>query len=239
MFGKNPVVSKSRSAEDGYVVTEIFPTIQGEGPLAGQPALFVRFAHCNLRCYFCDTYFETGTVYEPADLFDEIGNALGHAPRTRLVVFTGGEPMLQPIFHLAGRLILAFDVTVQIETAGTVWPREQIPQLPLGRLQIVCSPKTMGLHSRIPNVVTAWKYILSADDPGDPNDGLPLLSTQRPDHLSRVYRPSASNRAPIYVQPCDEQDEEKNRANITHAANIAMKYGYRLSLQLHKIVGLP
>ena len=49
MFGKNEI-AKARSVEDGYLVHSMFHTLQGEGPFAGHPALFVRFAGCNLRC---------------------------------------------------------------------------------------------------------------------------------------------------------------------------------------------
>jgi 7-carboxy-7-deazaguanine synthase len=64
VYGKNPV-RKQELTEDGSLdVVDIFPTIQGEGPNAGRPAVFVRLWGCNLTCSFCDTDFEpTPVVY--------------------------------------------------------------------------------------------------------------------------------------------------------------------------------
>src|SRR5882762_659481 len=96
-----------------YSVKEIFYTLQGEGANAGTPAVFCRFAGCNLWsgreedrataiCKFCDTEF-VGTDGIGGGKFDSPGKLadtiLGHWPRGdaehRFVVFTGGEPALQ------------------------------------------------------------------------------------------------------------------------------------------------
>src|SRR5271170_1905367 len=98
-----------------YAVKEIFYTLQGEGANAGRPAVFCRFAGCNLWsgreedrsgaiCRFCDTDF-FGTNGQGGGQFtsaDELANAVasswpapGRAPARPLVVFTGGEPLLQ------------------------------------------------------------------------------------------------------------------------------------------------
>jgi len=59
MFGTNPL-SKPIESDGLYLeVQDIFSTIQGEGPFAGKPAVFLRLAGCNLRCFFCDTDFES------------------------------------------------------------------------------------------------------------------------------------------------------------------------------------
>ena len=59
MFGLNEKVGKSyfKDAGDKLFVTSIFYTIQGEGPMRGRPALFVRLAKCNLGCSWCDAFF--------------------------------------------------------------------------------------------------------------------------------------------------------------------------------------
>ena len=95
-----------------YSVKEIFLTLQGEGGQAGKAAVFCRFAGCNLWtgreqdrhkavCTFCDTDF-VGTDGEGGGKFataDDLANAVEAAwtggPRDRLVVCTGGEPLLQ------------------------------------------------------------------------------------------------------------------------------------------------
>lgn len=111
-----------------YAVKEIFYTLQGEGANAGRPAVFIRFAGCNLWsgrekdrasavCRFCDTDFVGGTRYSA----DEIANEavrLFPGQRSRMAVFTGGEPALQ--FDLP--LLRAFrdrHFFTAIETNGT------------------------------------------------------------------------------------------------------------------------
>lgn len=65
MFGHNDIVGTKffRDVGDKLYVTSLFMTLQGEGPLRGEPAFFVRLAKCNLACSFCDTYFNEGTWY--------------------------------------------------------------------------------------------------------------------------------------------------------------------------------
>jgi 7-carboxy-7-deazaguanine synthase len=105
--------SLSRKRERGsYAVKECFLTLQGEGVQAGSRAVFLRFAGCNLwsgreqdravaECRFCDTDFvgtdgEGGGKFASADkLADHVEQLWGGALERRLVVITGGEPMLQ------------------------------------------------------------------------------------------------------------------------------------------------
>jgi 7-carboxy-7-deazaguanine synthase len=244
MFGKNP--TRSQVLEDGerLWVQEVFLTIQGEGPLAGVPAVFIRLAGCNLKCWFCDTDFES-SKWNPSlpELLAKIKEVRG---RAMLAVLTGGEPLRQNIVPLMHALTRE-NMMIQIETAGTLW-LEGIEQLfplsesvPAGATivrSIVCSPKTPRLNPKIIPYVHAWKYIIKA---GEYNvaTGLPNTSTQQLHTTSNIFRPPPENCAPVYVQACDEQDAGRNQANLTLATNIAMTYGYRLSVQLHKLVGLP
>jgi 7-carboxy-7-deazaguanine synthase len=95
-----------------YAVKECFLTLQGEGVQAGSRAVFLRFAGCNLwsgreedrataQCRFCDTDFvgtdgEGGGGFAGADALAGHVEALwGEGDERRLVVVTGGEPMLQ------------------------------------------------------------------------------------------------------------------------------------------------
>ena len=95
-----------------YAVKECFLTLQGEGMQTGRRAVFLRFAGCNLwsgreqdrataRCSFCDTDFvgtdgEGGGKYSDAQtLSDDVLGKWGDAQGEKLVVITGGEPMLQ------------------------------------------------------------------------------------------------------------------------------------------------
>jgi len=119
-----------------YAVKEIFPTLQGEGGQAGRAAVFCRFSGCNLWsgrekdratavCTFCDTDFvgvdgPGGGRFATAEaLVDAVEAAWTGGADQRLVVCTGGEPLLQ----LDGALIAALHArgfSIAIETNGTL-----------------------------------------------------------------------------------------------------------------------
>ncbi|HQT45848.1 MAG: 7-carboxy-7-deazaguanine synthase [Acidocella sp. 20-63-7] len=129
----------------GYAVKEIFLTLQGEGNNAGRAAVFCRFAGCNLWsgreedrdgavCRFCDTDF-VGTDGHGGGRFGDaptLASAItaawqgGHAHR--LVVLTGGEPLLQVDTALVEALH-ALGFSVAVETNGTILPPEGIDWL--------------------------------------------------------------------------------------------------------------
>ena len=119
-----------------YAVKEIFLTLQGEGGQAGRPAVFCRFAGCNLWtgreadratavCSFCDTDFvgmdgEGGGRFQAADdLASAVEAAWRGGPDNRLVVLTGGEPLLQVDPALIDALH-ARRFTIALETNGTL-----------------------------------------------------------------------------------------------------------------------
>jgi 7-carboxy-7-deazaguanine synthase len=236
MFGRNEVAKVMRDPEGKLLVTEIFYTIQGEGPDAGRPAVFVRLAKCNLRCFFCDTQFESGVPMTYGMVYDQITVKAFERP-CKLVVITGGEPFLQNWVPLVRELNL-HGWEVSFETAGTVWSEWYLDAAANRLNKIICSPKTCGINRDLIPHVAAWKYIVAVGEV-DETTGLPSKSTQVPGQAHPIYRPSSKNKAPIYIQPMDEQDAEKNKANGALAAQICMKHGYRLSLQMHKLVGVP
>lgn len=113
-----------------YIVNSIFYTIQGEGVWTGRAALFVRFSRCNLWsgreedrasaiCNFCDTTFTYGERMDIDHLVSKIFESWPQTAHKPMVVFTGGEPLLQLDSQLVFRLKdLGFYVAV--ETNGTM-----------------------------------------------------------------------------------------------------------------------
>jgi 7-carboxy-7-deazaguanine synthase (Cx14CxxC type) len=118
-----------------YTVKEIFYTLQGEGANSGKAAVFCRFSGCNLWtgreedrsravCQFCDTDFvgvgpDGGKFATAEELAAAIANAWrGDSDRERLVVCTGGEPLLQIDDELVDA-IHAAGFTIAVETNGT------------------------------------------------------------------------------------------------------------------------
>lgn len=216
MHGKNPIRPPVQGDGSMLEVQHIFPTLQGEGPYAGVSAVFVRLGGCNLACEFCDTEFES---YKPMALNTIIERVSELAGKARLVVITGGEPLRQPIAALCAALIKG-GFTVQVETNGTIYR-----ELPPG-VELVCSPKNTGkgyfpIRPDLLARINAFKFIIS--------DSLPGYGD-----IADVGQGSI----PVYVQPMDEYDEAKNKANLARATSIAMQKGCRLSIQLHKIAGI-
>jgi len=133
-----------------YTVKEIFYTLQGEGANAGRPAVFCRFSGCNLWtgrerdrataiCDFCDTDFvgvgpDGGKFTSATDLADAVASKWPSGDRAhRLVVCTGGEPLLQ-LDADAIDALHAHGFEIAVETNGTQEP-------PRGLDWICVSPK--------------------------------------------------------------------------------------------------
>lgn len=214
----------------------VFYTLQGEGPDVGRPCFFIRLAGCCLRCFWCDTEFENGRFFTPDALCERLLNVT----RRSLAVLSGGEPLLQNIVPLIDKLN-SKNVSVSIETAGTVFvpglERLFAPDRSIAGNLIVCSPKTPRLDERIVPLVGAWKYIVRSGELSM-DDGLPVRSTQRQGIPQTIFR-APKNGTPIYIQPCDEGSTADKTANLITAINACELFGYRLSVQTHKMIGVP
>jgi 7-carboxy-7-deazaguanine synthase len=133
-----------------YAVKEIFLTLQGEGMQAGKKAVFLRFAGCNLWsgreedranaiCKFCDTDFvgingqNGGKFADAKGLAEKASEIWGAGRSDRLVVITGGEPMLQLNAALIDALH-AQDFRIAVESNGTI-------EAPAGIDWLCISPK--------------------------------------------------------------------------------------------------
>ena len=209
-----------------YSVKEIFYTLQGEGANAGTPAVFLRFAGCNLWsgrekdrasaiCRFCDTQFVGvdgggGGKFRTASA---LANAVVKQWPTRMksqrfVVCTGGEPLLQLDKPLIAALH-AKGFRIAIETNGTLQP-------PPGIDWICVSPK-----ARAPLALTR-------------GDELKLVFPQLGGEPERYEKLAFKH---FFLQPMDSPRR-------THHTRLAVAYckshpRWRLSLQTHKLIGIP
>lgn len=115
------------------------PTIQGEGPFAGRPAIFTRLGGCDYRCSWCDSMHAVDSKHrfdwkpiESADLARQIVDLAGGRPV--LHVLTGGNPCIQDCAELIEALADA-GIRTQVETQGSIWPSW------LNACDVVVSPK--------------------------------------------------------------------------------------------------
>ncbi len=206
-----------------YTVKEIFHTLQGEGAQAGRPAVFLRFAGCNLWtgresdrgdavCRFCDTDFvgtnPDGGRFASADaLADAVAGrwpaGLGH----RFVVCTGGEPLLQLDEPLISAL-RARAFTIAVETNGTLAP-------PPGIDWTCVSPKADA-----PLVL-------------DHGDELKLVYPQERGEPERYAKLAFRH---FFLQPMDGPALSDNTRRAV--AYCLAHPQWRLSLQTHKLLGI-
>lgn len=226
IINKQPPEKKTNDPQH-LDVAEIFDTIQGEGPFAGTPATFIRMAGCNLQCPLCDTDYTSNRKMMGVE------EIVAQCARN-LVVITGGEPFRQDLRILLNNLTFC-ENRVQIETNGTLYP-DNVESL-FEEVWVVCSPKTPKIDENWGYNIAAYKYILKAGEV-DPTDGLPTRSLDYPS-VGSPARPPQGYIGDIFVQPLDQQNEELNEANTQAAVKSCLEHGYRLCLQMHKIVGLP
>jgi 7-carboxy-7-deazaguanine synthase len=227
---EKPTIYKGKDAGKFLDIVSVFKTIQGEGPFAGVPAVFVRLAGCNLQCPGCDTNYTEGRETLDIDtIIERVEEQAGE--RTTLVVITGGEPFRQPLGRLVHKL-LGMRFEIQVETNGTLFDTS-IRVKELGDMAIVCSPKA-GINSALMQYVTSYKYVLRAGEI-DPTDGLP---THALDSKARPGRPARTFKGMVFLQPYDEGDAEKNLANLRACVASCLEYGYTLCIQLHKLPGV-
>ena len=179
MFGTNEIIGKKYFKDaptDSLFVTSMFFTLQGEGPYAGMPALFIRLAKCNLDCSFCDTYFDDGDWLTFDQLENKIdsnindfwskqgratpawaNNGTNSYPGVVLVM-TGGEPLLQDnITEFMSRQLPRFKA-VQVESNGI-----PVTEVPTG-VTLVCSPKCMEKNGVATKYLAPSKTILDRAD---------------------------------------------------------------------------
>lgn len=230
-----PAEKPERGSGLNLAVNSIFYTIQGEGPFAGSPAVFVRLAGCNLQCPMCDTEYTNrkrmGWPQILSAISAEVSTLSNHYP---LVVITGGEPFRQNLHPLVCNL-LTKGYKVQIETNGTLYC-----DLPFENknLTVVCSPKAGAINKKLAPYIRAFKYVATAQSLVDSPDGLPTHALEHPNG-GMLARPPKFFKGTVYLQPVDEQDSVRNNINLTAVVKSCMDYGYRLCLQVHKIIGVP
>ena len=194
-----------------HKINEIFYSLQGEGYHSGTPAVFVRFSGCNLRCAFCDTQHQQGTMMSLQEIVDEVNKY----PLATLVVLTGGEPSLFIDEAFVDELKQKTGKTIAIETNGT-------RPLPGNLDWVTLSPKSAfeggDLEPCLLRSCDELKVVWLGQD------------------LSQYDMIEAKLR---FLQPCFSEDEKQRKTNLESCVQAVMSHpNWRLSLQIHRILGL-
>src|SRR5690242_1681918 len=200
-------------------VTEIFNSIQGEGTRAGRPCVFVRFTGCDLRCGYCDTAyaFHGGREMTMEAILDEVAR---HP--CKLVLLTGGEPLLQKDLPALARALLARGYEVTVETHG----QRPLDALPREVVRIV-DVKTPGSGE----VAKDLRYLAALA----PHDEVKFVVCSEEDwrwSLDVIRRHELAGRCALLVSPVHGAVDPKDLARWILESGVEA----RLNLQLHKIV---
>lgn len=221
---------------------EIFASIQGEGPSAGMPVVFLRLSRCNLACVWCDTaytwHFEgDNRPHRSGESFDrkanqveisaeEVAQRIARLGQKRLVI-TGGEPLLQAS-KLATMLDNLPDMQVEIETNGTIEPPARldvrVDQYNVSpKLAHSGNPADLALK---PEMLDRWatderayfKFVIA--QPGDVEEVRALVET----HMIPPGR--------VFLMP-EGTDSETLRSREEWLVPLCLEHGFRMTDRLH------
>jgi organic radical activating enzyme len=189
-------------------VKEIFYSLQGEGGQQGMASIFIRLTKCNLNCDFCDTDFAEGTDMTPGQILSRI-----QPFPCRRIIWTGGEPALQ----------LTDDILLFFKEKGFLQAIESNGHRKLsGYLDYtVVSPKGNPSYARKINPqVNEIRLPVQKGDPIPPVSSLPEAG---------VY----------FLSPVFTGNEASTKENINYCVEQVKRHTqWRLSLQMHKLIGI-
>jgi len=199
-------------------LNEVFVSFQGEGKYAGERAVFIRLAQCNLNCVFCDTDYTVKQL--EVDIIKEVVKS-----KVNRVVITGGEPLLQQqeLIKLIGQL--PYFVKVTIETNGTIMPvNDLFEKVDHWSISPKLSNSKVDLNKRINYDVLEkfsthldyiFKFVIS-----DYKDVLELNKLVEQTGIKNIYLMAEGN------------TEKQQIERMFQVAQYALKYNYNISPRL-------
>lgn len=217
-------------------IVEIFESFQGEGRFAGQRALFIRFAGCNLagKCKYCDTDFRVRKLMTLNGIVSSVMDYL--ANDGELVVFTGGEPMIYQ--NVIADIISYSDrdgrAIFQIETNGTIRPSSSFVEW-IDR--IVVSPKrgyegkaykNFASNGLMLKRITDWKYVVG----NVPKDSTFWSFKEIGNEIQFLQDMYDIRKDHIWLMPFGATEEEIKK-NSEEVWKLARKLGVNYSDRIH------
>lgn len=203
-----------------FPVVELFESVQGEGANAGLPVVFLRLGGCNLACPWCDT---DSSIVEMLDM-ETILNRLSAFLVRRLIV-TGGEPLIHPSLDRLLAHLKKAGYWIALETNGLIEPSPSLRQ----KLDYIsASPKAYAATDYLES-----RMIRQADEVRIVVDGDVFDFCKRMRHQIPATR--------YFLSPCTR----KGKMNVAETLELLKRLNadehespWRLSLQLHKLIGI-
>ena len=241
MLPSTSAINQSFRKEDAFTtggpafrVNEIFISINGEGPLTGEAAIFLRLSGCNLRCAYCDTQYarsmEQGMFLQIRDILAE----LRRFPGIRNVTLTGGEPLFAKDVGLLITEILRAGYNLNIETNGSIDLSPFMELDPDRKIifccdyKLPCSGEENRMYLRNITVLRPWdalKFVIGG-----------AADFERVAEILKCYDP----RCLVYLSPVFGRTDPREIVEkmLSWAATINISR-IRVQLQLHKYIWEP
>ncbi|SET46045.1 7-carboxy-7-deazaguanine synthase QueE [Thalassotalea agarivorans] len=219
-----------------YKINEMFETIQGEGSFTGQPSIFIRLQGCPVGCSWCDTK-HTWDVEQSDEI--AIVDVLAKTQETskwsasseeqlldtvkaqgwqaKHIVITGGEPCMYDLRPLCDTFENA-GYSIQVETSGT--------------FEVLVSDKCWVTVSPKINMKGGLEVLAQAIDRANEIKH-PVATEHHVDELKALLNQFNANHKPVYLQPISQKQRATELAINTCIAN-----NWRLSIQVHKYIGI-
>lgn len=212
-----------------FNVAERFISINGEGQKAGQLAVFIRFAGCNLRCSYCDTWWANDFGLKGENLTAE--QILEYILSTKVhnVTLTGGEPLMRPEIEELISMLVKAGLWVEIETNGSV---------PLRPLEKDSRPH-FTMDYKTPSSSMESEMFLSNFDLLESDDVVKFVCGSRED-LNRTYdiitEYNLTQKCKVYLSCVFDKLEPSEAVEFMKEKNLN---GVNFQLQMHKFIWNP
>ena len=217
--------------EGFFKVAEKFVSINGEGTRAGQPAVFIRFVGCDLKCSYCDTSWANshGAPFEEMTVDDIIGYILSTGIKN--VTLTGGEPLMQKgVDKLLRSISEHMEISCEIETNGSI---------PLKKFLDISSRPIFTMDYKLPSSGMEKYMCLENFSCLDSRDTVKFVSgsvddLKRAKQIIDEYK--LCGRVSVYISPVFGKIEPSEI--VEFMLNEKMN-DVNLQLQMHKIIWDP
>lgn len=222
-------------------INEIFYSIQGEGRFSGIPMIFIRLNFCSVGCVFCDTLYcwkdiETNNFLYPKEILLQVKTL---SKKVKWVCITGGEPLEQQdeLIKLCEHL-RNNGLKILLETSGSIEIKDEL----ISSVNwLVCSPKKF-LPLNFIKAINEIKILVNKKRKIDKIRGFLINFKNKLSVSIQPIEPNPISNPKKYAKELVDLNKEKEmkdwNENVDRAVEICLGTGWRLSLQLHKILGI-